>query len=119
MIDTPKCYHPCFWSNVNILWCVSTVKILLQLLFSCTVYCISFVLDSKGIILINIPKECVISIRITYSCSYKIFLPTDIYQEAGLPLWLRPYEVIVTSAFTALIETIPDTVIMFVTKLVL
>ncbi|CAL4993819.1 unnamed protein product [Urochloa decumbens] len=33
----------------------------------------------------------------------------DIYQEAGLPLWLRPYEVIVTSAYTALIETIPDT----------
>jgi len=35
---------------------------------------------------------------------------SDIYQEAGLPLWLRPYEVIVTSAYTALIETIPDTV---------
>ncbi|XP_044368803.1 phosphatidylinositol 4-kinase beta 1 isoform X2 [Triticum aestivum] len=33
----------------------------------------------------------------------------DIYQEAGLPLWLRPYEVIVTSAYAALIETIPDT----------
>lgn len=33
----------------------------------------------------------------------------DIYQEAGLPLWLRPYEVIVTSSYTALIETIPDT----------
>lgn len=37
-------------------------------------------------------------------------LMSDIYQEAGLPLWLRPYEVIVTSAYTALIETIPDTV---------
>jgi phosphatidylinositol 4-kinase B len=36
----------------------------------------------------------------------------DIYQEAGLPLWLRPYEVIVTSAYTALIETIPDTVVI-------
>ncbi|ERN05182.1 phosphatidylinositol 4-kinase beta 1 [Amborella trichopoda] len=33
----------------------------------------------------------------------------DIYQEAGLPLWLRPYEVLVTSSYTALIETIPDT----------
>ncbi|XP_008808468.2 phosphatidylinositol 4-kinase beta 1 isoform X2 [Phoenix dactylifera] len=33
----------------------------------------------------------------------------DIYQEAGLPLWLRPYEVLVTSSYAALIETIPDT----------
>ncbi|KAG6541010.1 hypothetical protein Mapa_017583 [Marchantia paleacea] len=33
----------------------------------------------------------------------------DIFQEAGLPLWLRPYEVLVTSSHTALIETIPDT----------
>ncbi|XP_020246312.1 phosphatidylinositol 4-kinase beta 1-like [Asparagus officinalis] len=33
----------------------------------------------------------------------------DIYQEAGLPLWLRPYEILVTSSYTALIETIPDT----------
>ncbi|GKV21662.1 hypothetical protein SLEP1_g31619 [Rubroshorea leprosula] len=33
----------------------------------------------------------------------------DIFQEAGLPLWLRPYEVLVTSPYTALIETIPDT----------
>lgn len=37
---------------------------------------------------------------------------TDIFQEAGLPLWLRPYEVLVTSSYTALIETIPDTVIL-------
>ncbi|RWW23411.1 hypothetical protein GW17_00012341 [Ensete ventricosum] len=37
---------------------------------------------------------------------------SDIYQEAGLPLWLRPYEVLVTSSYTALIETIPDTVIL-------
>jgi len=35
----------------------------------------------------------------------------DIFQEAGLPLWLRPYEVLCTSSYTALIETIPDTVI--------
>ncbi|KAL9462384.1 hypothetical protein AB3S75_000399 [Citrus x aurantiifolia] len=33
----------------------------------------------------------------------------DIFQEAGLPLWLRPYEVLVTSSYTALIETIYDT----------
>ncbi|KAL8159126.1 hypothetical protein V2J09_000663 [Rumex salicifolius] len=33
----------------------------------------------------------------------------DIFQEAGLPIWLRPYEVLVTSSYTALIETIPDT----------
>ncbi|EFJ26597.1 hypothetical protein SELMODRAFT_97324 [Selaginella moellendorffii] len=33
----------------------------------------------------------------------------DIFQEAGLPLWLRPYEVLVTSSRAALIETIPDT----------
>lgn len=38
------------------------------------------------------------------------FLIPDIFQEAGLPLWLRPYEVLVTSSYTALIETIPDTV---------
>lgn len=36
----------------------------------------------------------------------------DIFQEAGLPLWLRPYEVLVTSSYTALIETIPDTVVL-------
>ncbi|KAF6170481.1 hypothetical protein GIB67_031889 [Kingdonia uniflora] len=36
-------------------------------------------------------------------------LTLDIFQEAGLPLWLRPYEVLVTSSYTALIETIPDT----------
>ncbi|ESW31827.1 hypothetical protein PHAVU_002G271500 [Phaseolus vulgaris] len=33
----------------------------------------------------------------------------DIFQEAGLPLWLRPYEVLCTSSYTAVIETIPDT----------
>ncbi|KAI4374205.1 hypothetical protein MLD38_012222 [Melastoma candidum] len=33
----------------------------------------------------------------------------DIFQEAGLPLWLRPYEVLCTSSYTALIETVPDT----------
>ena len=38
---------------------------------------------------------------------------TDIFQEAGLPLWLRPYEVLVTSSHTALIETIYDTVSTF------
>jgi len=39
-------------------------------------------------------------------------LIADIYQEAGLPLWLHPYEVLVTSSYTALIETIHDTVIL-------
>ncbi|CAL0330033.1 unnamed protein product [Lupinus luteus] len=33
----------------------------------------------------------------------------DIFQEAGLPLWLHPYEVLCTSSYTALIETISDT----------
>lgn len=28
--------------------------------------------------------------------------------EAGLPLWLRPFEVVVTSRDTALIELVPD-----------
>lgn len=40
----------------------------------------------------------------------------DIFQEAGLPLWLRPYEVLVTSSYTALIETIPDTVFCLAAK---
>eukprot|EP00897_Mesotaenium_endlicherianum_P006775 jgi/Mesen1/6125/ME000313S05253 len=35
---------------------------------------------------------------------------SDIFVEAGLPLWLRPYEVLVTSSNTALIETITDAV---------
>lgn len=39
-------------------------------------------------------------------------LLADIFQEAGLPLWLRPYEVLVTSSYTALIETIYDTVVI-------
>jgi len=43
--------------------------------------------------------------------SRSLFYP-DIFQEAGLPLWLRPFEVLVTSSYTALIETIPDTVIL-------
>lgn len=33
----------------------------------------------------------------------------DIFREAKLPLWLRPYDVLVTSNRTALIEFIPDT----------
>lgn len=40
----------------------------------------------------------------------------DIFQEAGLPLWLQPYEVLVTSSYTALIETIPDTVFCLAAK---
>lgn len=31
-----------------------------------------------------------------------------VFQEAGLPLWLRPYEVFVTGARTALMEAVPD-----------
>ena len=33
---------------------------------------------------------------------------TVLLQETQLPLWLRPYEVLVTSNRTALIELIPD-----------
>ncbi|KAK2980389.1 hypothetical protein RJ640_014562 [Escallonia rubra] len=36
-------------------------------------------------------------------------IKAKVVMEAGLPLWLRPYEVLVTSSYTALIETIPDT----------
>lgn len=43
---------------------------------------------------------------------FLLLVMSDIFQEAGLPLWLRPYEVLVTSSYTALIETIPDTVIL-------
>lgn len=32
----------------------------------------------------------------------------SIFAEAGLPLWLRPYEVLVTSNLTALIEMVPN-----------
>ncbi len=32
----------------------------------------------------------------------------SIFAEAGLPLWLRPYEVLVTSSLTALIEMVPN-----------
>ncbi|GBG82219.1 hypothetical protein CBR_g34503 [Chara braunii] len=40
----------------------------------------------------------------------------DIFGEAGLPLWLRPYEVLVTSSHTALIETIPNAVSIHAVK---
>lgn len=40
----------------------------------------------------------------------------DIYGEAGLPLWLRPYEVLVTSSRTALIETITDAISIHAVK---
>ena len=36
-------------------------------------------------------------------------LSAFVMQEAKLPLWLRPFEVLVTSSRTALIEMIPDT----------
>lgn len=44
---------------------------------------------------------------------------SDIFQEAGLPLWLRPYEVLVTSSYTALIETIPDTVTSIIITIII
>lgn len=34
----------------------------------------------------------------------------SIFKETGLPLWVRPYEVLVTSSHTALIETVPDAI---------
>ena len=34
----------------------------------------------------------------------------NIFQQARLPLWLRPYEVVVTSANSGLIEMVPNTV---------
>ena len=51
--------------------------------------------------------------QLVEACNHWILMP-DIFQEAGLPLWLRPYEVLVTSSYTALIETIPDTVILYI-----
>ncbi|GJP76756.1 hypothetical protein CLOP_g7219 [Closterium sp. NIES-67] len=41
---------------------------------------------------------------------------SDIFQESGLPLWLRPYEILVTSGSTALIETITDAVSLHALK---
>ena len=50
--------------------------------------------------------------RNTKTCSRhhqcRIVTVTPSMQEAQLPLWLRPYEVLVTSNRTALIELIPD-----------
>lgn len=37
-----------------------------------------------------------------------IILMLDIFQEASLPLWLCPNEVLRTLSYTTLIETIPD-----------
>ena len=52
--------------------------------------------------------SCLFMFQIKLILNYILML--DIFQEAGLPLWLRPYEVLCTSSYTALIETIPDTV---------
>ncbi|CAI5491560.1 unnamed protein product [Closterium sp. Naga37s-1] len=41
---------------------------------------------------------------------------SDIFQESGLPLWLRPYEILVTSGSTALIETITDAISLHALK---
>eukprot|EP00198_Chlamydomonas_reinhardtii_P002058 XP_001691394.1 smilar to phosphatidylinositol 3- or 4-kinase [Chlamydomonas reinhardtii] len=40
----------------------------------------------------------------------------DIFREAGLPLWVRPYEVLVTSNRTALIEMVPNTLSLHTIK---
>ena len=37
-------------------------------------------------------------------------------QEAGLPLWLRPYEVLCTSNQTSLIELVPNTLSLHAIK---
>jgi phosphatidylinositol 4-kinase len=37
-------------------------------------------------------------------------------QEAGLPLWLRPYEVLCTSNNTSLIELVPNTLSLHAIK---
>lgn len=57
--------------------------------------------------------DCHVSVSFSDSPSWNFATP-DIFQEAGLPLWLRPYEVLVTSSYTALIETIPDTVTCYI-----
>jgi phosphatidylinositol 4-kinase len=40
----------------------------------------------------------------------------DIFAASGLPLWLKPYEVLVTSSHTAFIEVIPDALSLHVLK---
>ena len=47
----------------------------------------------------------------THHLIWHCCVPTAVswLQEAKLPLWLRPFEVLVTSSRTALIEMIPDT----------
>lgn len=44
----------------------------------------------------------------SHSVSLYLQACLGLLQEAQLPLWLRPYEVLVTSNRTALIELIPD-----------
>lgn len=67
-----------------------------------------FILSSYNARLLQDADSCLFVFQIKLICNY-ILMP-DIFQEAGLPLWLRPYEVLCTSSYTALIETIPDTV---------
>uniref|UniRef100_A0A061QT63 1-phosphatidylinositol 4-kinase n=1 Tax=Tetraselmis sp. GSL018 TaxID=582737 RepID=A0A061QT63_9CHLO len=40
----------------------------------------------------------------------------DIFTASGLPLWLKPYEVLVTSSRTAFIEVVPDALSLHVLK---
>ncbi len=47
-------------------------------------------------------------LRLLQQASTAVITVMACLQEAQLPLWLRPYEVLVTSNRTALIELIPD-----------
>jgi len=40
----------------------------------------------------------------------------DIFEASGLPLWLRPYEVLVTGSHSAFIEVVPDALSLHVVK---
>ena len=42
-----------------------------------------------------------------------------IFQESSLPLYVRPYEVLVTSSRTALIEVVPDSLSIHTIKVLL
>ncbi|KAI3708209.1 hypothetical protein L2E82_37358 [Cichorium intybus] len=63
---------------------------------------------SKGGYSITLSASVSASWFTKFTLERSLVVIADIFQEAGLPLWLRPYEVLVTSSYTALIETIPD-----------
>ncbi|CAI5511611.1 unnamed protein product [Closterium sp. Naga37s-1] len=72
----------------------------------------------------RVPSSLAIAhVRVCASCSpcppcppapRRSFL--NVFQESGLPLWLRPYEILVTSGSTALIETITDAISLHALK---